>query len=329
MIDINKKIEQLDWNKEPQGLYEPIAYTLASGGKRLRPTLALIAAECIANGGLLNGDAMEKTVPAALALEVFHNFTLLHDDVMDRAEVRRGRPTVHVKWNDNTAILSGDQMLIEAYKLLSDVPADKLPQVLKWFNEMATGICEGQQYDVDFEHMSQVTIEDYMKMIELKTSVLLAYAMRIGGYIAGADATQQEALYQFGLHIGLAFQIQDDILDVYGDPKTFGKAIGGDICANKKTFLLLMAMETADAEAKAELLQWLMTTDRNEEKIKAVTAIYNRLNVRDAAETVMEEHTAQALALLDKLPQNDATEQLGVLAEKVATRKSYIINHQS
>ena len=322
MIDINKAIEGLDWNKEPQGLYEPIAYTLASGGKRLRPTLALIAAEAIMNGGLLNGDAIENTLPAALALEVFHNFTLLHDDVMDKAEVRRGRPTVHVKWNENTAILSGDQMLIEAYKLLSDVPADKLPQVLKWFNEMATGICEGQQYDVDFEHMSQVTIADYMKMIELKTSVLLANAMRIGGYIAGADETQQKALYQFGLHIGLAFQIQDDILDVYGDPKTFGKAIGGDICSNKKTYLLLTAMETADAESKAELLQWLMATDRTEEKIAAVTAIYNRLNVREAAEATMEEHTSLALAQLDKLPQNEATEKLRVLAEKLATRKS-------
>ena len=322
MIDINKAIESLDWSKEPKGLYEPIAYTLASGGKRLRPTLALIAAEAIMNGGLLNGDAIENTLPAALALEVFHNFTLLHDDVMDHAEVRRGRETVHVKWNENTAILSGDQMLIEAYKLLSDVPADKLPQVLKWFNEMATGICEGQQYDMDFEHMSQVTIADYMKMIELKTSVLLANAMRIGGYIAGADETQQKALYQFGLHIGLAFQIQDDILDVYGDPKTFGKAIGGDICSNKKTFLLLSAMETADAESKAELLQWLMATDRNEEKIAAVTAIYNRLNVREAAEATMEEHTSLALAQLDKLPQNEATEKLRVLAEKLATRKS-------
>ena len=241
MIDINKAIESLDWNKEPRGLYEPIAYTLSAGGKRLRPTLALIAAEAIVNGGLISGDAIEQTLPAALALEVFHNFTLLHDDVMDRAEVRRGRPTVHVKWNDNTAILSGDQMLIEAYKLLSDVPADKLPQVLKWFNEMATGICEGQQYDVDFEHMSQVSIEDYMQMIEKKTSVLLAYAMKIGGYIAGATPVQQEALYQYGLHIGLAFQIQDDILDVYGDPKTFGKAIGGDICCNKKTLLLITA----------------------------------------------------------------------------------------
>ena len=322
MIDINKAIESLDWNKEPRGLYEPIAYTLSAGGKRLRPTLALIAAEAIVNGGLISGDAIEQTLPAALALEVFHNFTLLHDDVMDRAEVRRGRPTVHVKWNDNTAILSGDQMLIEAYKLLSDVPADKLPQVLKWFNEMATGICEGQQYDVDFEHMSQVGIEDYMQMIEKKTSVLLAYAMKIGGYIAGATPVQQEALYQYGLHIGLAFQIQDDILDVYGDPKTFGKAIGGDICCNKKTLLLITALNTADPEDKAELLQWLMTTDRNEEKIVAVTALYNRLGVREACEAVMEQHTATALAQLDKLPQNDATERLRQLAEQLATRKS-------
>lgn len=322
MIDINKAIESLNWQREPRGLYEPIEYTLASGGKRLRPTLALIAAEAIVNGGLLNGDAIEQTLPAALALEVFHNFTLLHDDVMDRAEVRRGRPTVHVKWNDNTAILSGDQMLIEAYKLLSDVPADKLPKVLKWFNEMATGICEGQQLDVEFEHMSQVSIDDYMKMIELKTSVLLANAMRIGGYIAGANEMQQEALYQYGLHIGLAFQIQDDILDVYGDPKTFGKAIGGDICCNKKTILLLTAMETADAESKAEMLQWMMATDRNEEKIAAITAIYNRLGVREACETVMEQHTALAVAQLDQLPQNEATDKLRALAEQLVTRKS-------
>lgn len=320
MIDINKAIEGLDWDRAPRGLYEPIEYTLASGGKRLRPTLALIAAETIMNGGLLNGDAIEHVLPAALALEVFHNFTLLHDDVMDKAEVRRGRPTVHVKWNDNTAILSGDQMLIEAYKLLSDVPADKLPQVLKWFNEMATGICEGQQYDVDFEHMSQVSIDDYMMMIEKKTSVLLAYAMKIGGYIAGATPEQQEALYQYGLHIGLAFQIQDDTLDVYGDPKTFGKAIGGDILCNKKTFLLLTALENADAESKAELLQWLMATDCDKEKIAAVTALYNRLGVREAGETVMEEHTAEALAQLDKLPQNKATEQLRELAEQLITR---------
>ena len=241
---------------------------------------------------------------------------------MDRATVRRGRETVHVKWNDNTAILSGDQMLIEAYKLLSDVPADKLPKVLKWFNEMATGICEGQQLDVDFEHASQVSIDDYMHMIELKTSVLLANAMRIGGYIAGANENQQEALYQYGLHIGLAFQIQDDILDVYGDPKTFGKAIGGDICCGKKTILLLSALESADAETKAELLQWLMTTDQDEAKIAAVTEIYNRLGIREKCEAVMEEHTSLALVQLDRLPQNDATDRLRVLAEQLATRKS-------
>ena len=322
MIDINKALEGLDWKKEPRGLYEPIEYTLAAGGKRVRPTLALIAAETIVNGGLISGTAIDDVIPAALALEVFHNFTLLHDDVMDKAEVRRGRPTVHVKWNENTAILSGDQMLIEAYKLLSNVPADKLPQVLKWFNEMATGICEGQQMDVDFEHTSQVTIDDYMKMIELKTSVLLANAMRIGGYIAGATPAQQEALYQYGLHIGLAFQIQDDILDVYGDPKTFGKAIGGDICSNKKTFLLITALETADAESKAELLEWLMATDRDEEKIAAITALYTRLGVREAGEVTMEEHTAQALMQLDKLPQNNATQQLRELAEQLVTRKS-------
>ena len=322
MVDIIKEIENLDWSKEPKGLYEPIAYTLASGGKRLRPTLALIAAEAIVNEGLLNGDAIAHTVPAALALEIFHNFTLLHDDVMDRASVRRGRPTVHVKWNDNTAILSGDQMLIEAYKQLAQVPADKLPQVLKWFNEMATAICEGQQYDVDFEHQSQVRIEDYMMMIEKKTSVLIANALRTGGYIAGANPAQQEALYQYGLHIGLAFQIQDDILDVYGDPKTFGKAIGGDICCNKKTILLLTALEQADAETKAELEQWLEVSDRDAEKIAAVTALYNRIGVRERAEKLMEQHTALALAQLDKLPQNAACEKLRTLAATLAARKS-------
>ena len=315
MIDINKTIASLDWSKEPRGLYEPIEYTLASGGKRLRPTLALTASAIF-------GGKEEEVLPAALALEVFHNFTLVHDDVMDRAEVRRGRPTVHVKWDNNTAILSGDQMLIEAYRLIAQVPADKVQRTLSMFNEMATGVCEGQQYDVDFERMSHVSIEDYMMMIEKKTSVLLAEALRIGGYIAGANEEELEALYQYGIHIGLAFQIQDDLLDVYGDPKSFGKAIGGDICCNKKTFLLLSAMLDADAQSKAELLQWLLITDRNEEKIAGVRAIYDRLCVRTAAETVIEQHTAEALAQLDKLPQNDATDQLRVLAEKLVTRKS-------
>ena len=187
-MDINNEILQLNWKREPYGLYEPIEYTLAAGGKRVRPQLAMIANQMF-------GGKEEEVLPAALALEVFHNFTLLHDDVMDKAEVRRGRATVHVKWDENTAILSGDQMLIEAYKLLAGVPAEKLPTVLQLFNKMATEICEGQQYDVDFEQQEQVAIAEYLKMIRLKTAVLLATALKIGAYVAGASTEQQEMLY--------------------------------------------------------------------------------------------------------------------------------------
>ena len=313
MIDIEKAIAALDWKREPYGLYEPIEYTLASGGKRLRPRLVLLAAEMF-------GGKEEKVLPAALAIEVFHNFTLLHDDVMDKADIRRGRPTVHVRWNDNTAILSGDQMVIEAYTLLSRVPADRLSETLRLFNKMATEICEGQQYDMEFEGREQVSIEEYMQMIRLKTSVLLATALQIGAYIAGANAAQQKALYEYGINIGLAFQIQDDILDVYGDPRTFGKAIGGDICCNKKTYMLLTALQRADDETRAELEQWLQTQDKSDEKIQAVTDIYTRTGAREVCETVMQLHTQEALSQLNALPQNDATEQLRKLAEKLVMR---------
>ncbi len=313
MIDIEKAIAALDWKREPYGLYEPIEYTLASGGKRLRPRLVLLAAEMF-------GGKEEKVLPAALAIEVFHNFTLLHDDVMDKADIRRGRPTVHVRWNDNTAILSGDQMVIEAYTLLSRVPADRLSETLRLFNKMATEICEGQQYDMEFEGREQVSIEEYMQMIRLKTSVLLATALQIGAYIAGANTAQQKALYEYGINIGLAFQIQDDILDVYGDPRTFGKAIGGDICCNKKTYMLLTALQRADDETRAELEQWLQTQDKSDEKIQAVTDIYTRTGAREVCETVMQLHTHEALSQLNALPQNDATEQLRKLAEKLVMR---------
>ena len=313
-MDINNEIAKLDWKREPYGLYEPIEYTLAAGGKRVRPQLAMIASRMF-------GGKDEEVLPAALALEVFHNFTLLHDDVMDKADVRRGRPTVHIKWNENTAILSGDQMLIEAYKLLSGVPADKLPKVLQFFNQMATEICEGQQYDVDFESQEHVTIEDYLKMIRLKTSVLLANALQIGAYIAGADTQAQEALYQFGIHIGLAFQIQDDILDVWGDPKTFGKAVGGDISCNKKTFVYLEAMRRLDDEVM-NLEEWYsQVLEDNTEKIVAVKAIFEQLGVREACEAVVAKYTQSALEILDTLPQNTATEQLRQLANKLNTRK--------
>lgn len=313
-MDINKEILNLDWDREPYGLYEPIEYTLAAGGKRVRPQLAMIASQMF-------GGKDEEVLPAALALEVFHNFTLLHDDVMDKADVRRGRPTVHVKWNENTAILSGDQMLIEAYKLLAGVPADKLPRVLQLFNKMATEICEGQQYDVDFESQEHVTIDEYLKMIRLKTSVLLANALQTGAYIAGADEQAQEALYQFGINIGLAFQIQDDILDVWSDPKTFGKAVGGDISCNKKTFVYLEAKKRGGEEAK-RLEEWYsQVLEDNTEKIATVKEIFEQLDVRAACEKVVEDYTQKALALLDQLPQNTATEQLRQLANKLNTRK--------
>lgn len=314
-MDINHEIAKLNWEREPKGLYAPIAYTMAAGGKRVRPQLAMIAC------GIFGGNEQE-VAPAAMALEVFHNFTLLHDDVMDKAEVRRGRPTVHIQWNENTAILSGDQMMIEAYKLLAEVPADKLHKVLRLFNKMATEICEGQQYDVDFESQEHVTIEEYLKMIRLKTSVLLATALQIGSYLAGANEAQQEALYQFGINVGLAFQIQDDILDVWGDPKTFGKAVGGDISCNKKTYVYLTAQQLADAELAEELHRWYGSVlDDNTEKIAAVKGIFEQLNVRAACEAVVEDYTQKALLILDTLPQNAATELLRQLANKLNTRK--------
>ena len=317
-MDINKEILKLDWDREPQGLYQPIAYTMVAGGKRVRPQLAMIASK-------LFGGKEEEVLPAALALEVFHNFTLVHDDLMDRAKVRRARPTVHVQWNENTAILAGDQMMIEAYKLITEVPEDKLPKVLRLFNKMATQICEGQQYDVDFENKEDVSIEDYLKMIRLKTSVLLATALQIGAYIAGAEQQQQEALYQFGINVGLAFQIQDDILDVWGEPDTFGKAVGGDISCNKKTFVYLEAMrilgENHEEEKRALQSWYSQVMDDNTQKIAAVKGLFEQFNVRSACETVVENYTQKALQILNGLPQNAAIEQLSQLANKLNTRK--------
>ena len=314
-MDINQEVLQLDWHREPYGLYEPIEYTLAAGGKRIRPQLAMIASQ-------LFGGKDEEVLPAALALEVFHNFTLLHDDVMDHADVRRGRPTVHVKWNANTAILSGDQMLIEAYKLLAGVPKEKLSQCLEMFNKMATEICEGQQYDVDFEEKEMVSETEYLMMIGKKTAVLLATALQMGAYIAGASQDEQETLALFGTSIGLAFQIQDDILDVWGDPATFGKAIGGDISCNKKTYVTIIAEKIADEESRKELQHWYsQTLSDNTEKIARVKAIYERLGVRELCERSVRVRTQAAHISLDSLPQNAATQQLRQLADKLHSRE--------
>lgn len=313
MIDINSCISSLRWDRQPEGLYAPIAYTLASGGKRIRPTLALIAAS-------LYGKE-EKAVPAALALEIFHNFTLLHDDVMDQAPIRRGRKTVHVKWDDNTAILSGDQMLIEAYKQLEGIDADHLPHVLHLFSKMATEICEGQQYDVDFEKEEIVPIAEYIEMIRLKTSVLLGAALEIGAYLADAPEADRQALEVFGTNLGLAFQIQDDILDVYGDEATFGKAIGGDILQNKKSLALLMALHHASEDQLFRLKGWLHRTEfLPEEKIKAVTDIYNEIGVKALCEAEMNRYTALAMDALKSMSV-DATPLLQ-LAQKLNQRNS-------
>lgn len=316
MKDINKEIEKLNWNREPKGLYEPIGYTLEAGGKRLRPTLALL-------GAAVFGGKDEDVLPAALALEVFHNYTLLHDDVMDRSDVRRGRTTVWRKWDENTAILSGDQMMIESYGLLAGVPAEKLQKVLRLFVKMGTEICEGQQYDVDFESRNDVTIAEYMEMIRLKTSVLLATALQIGAYIAGANDEEQQALYTFGEQIGLAFQLQDDILDVYGDAATFGKPIGGDICCNKKTYMLLTALANAEGETLELLDAWIRRTEFDRaEKIAAVTDIYTRLGVRADAEQMMRRCTDRALKALSLVPQNEYTDLLRQLADKLLNRNN-------
>lgn len=321
MVDIRPYIARLDWHREPQGLYAPIDYALAEGGKRLRPTLALLACQ-------LCGVEAGKAVQAALALEIFHNFTLLHDDVMDHASVRRGRPSVNKQFGDNTAILSGDEMLIEAYKQLQHYEPTLLAQLLLVFNKMASEVCEGQQYDMDFETMAdeQVSKDDYMNMIRLKTSVLLAAALQMGAIVAGASKQQQEDLYTFGIHLGLAFQIQDDVLDVYGDERTFGKAIGGDICEGKKTYLFLAARDNATQEDKVILRQMMAlpsaTAQERKHKIEQVTLLYNRLRAREEAMKLINDHTTQALNILSHFPQQEARQTLEQLAQQLLTRQS-------
>ena len=265
------------FTKEPKGLYEPVDYILNIGGKRLRPLMLLMTAK-------LFTEDLEKALAPAYAIEVFHNFTLMHDDIMDAAPLRRGKTTVHHKWNLNTGILSGDVMLIQAYEYLCQVEAAILPEVIRIFNEVAIGVCEGQQYDVDFETMETVSIPQYIKMIELKTSVLVAGAMRIGALVGGANKEDAYHLGEFGRNIGIAFQLQDDILDTFGDPEKFGKKVGGDIAQNKKTYLVLKSLEVATPEI-AERLNYLLSTYPEDEsgKIKEVTAIFDYLEIRKHA----------------------------------------------
>lgn len=275
---VNSFISKLEFEREPRELYAPIRYTLAQSGKRVRPVLLLMAYN-------IYKENIEDALYPATAIETYHNYTLIHDDVMDRASIRRGKPTVCAKWGDTAAILSGDTMLVLAYEFLSHVPAEKLPRVLSLFTETAKEIGDGQQYDLDFENRDDVAEEEYMEMIRLKTSVLLASALKMGGILADAPESDLQNLYSYGERMGLAFQLQDDLLDVYADEALFGKKIGGDICCNKKTFLLIKAMNLASPEQLSKMKEWMEKSDFDaQEKIAFFTCIYNELGVREACE---------------------------------------------
>ena len=279
---VNEALEQLPYDRKPASLYEPIKYVLSLGGKRVRPVLMLM-------GYNLFKDDPERIMTQAIGLETYHNFTLLHDDLMDHADMRRGHETVHKKWDANQAILSGDTMLLQAFERIEACEVDKVKDVFATFMQTTYEIGEGQQLDVEFETRNDVTEDEYIEMIRLKTSVLLACALKIGAILAGASKEDQDNLYKFGEQIGLAFQLQDDLLDVYGDPKVFGKNIGGDITSNKKTYMLINAVNRANASQREELMRWIdaKTFDRNE-KGADVTRLYDEIGIRSLCEQKME-----------------------------------------
>ena len=293
---VNDYLAQLPYEREPQSLYEPIKYVLSMGGKRVRPVLMMLAYN-------MYKDDPESILPSACALETYHNYTLLHDDLMDNAALRRGHETVHMKWDANTAILSGDSMLVLAYERIAQCPKEKLAGVLSLFTETALEIGEGQQYDMEFENRTDVTEAEYIEMIRLKTSVLLACAVKMGAMLAGASDEDADNLYKFGEQIGLAFQLQDDFLDVYGDSAVFGKAIGGDITSNKKTFMLINAINHANAEQRAELTRWITAEQFDaKEKVSAVTRLYNEIGIDRMAKDKIEyyfEQSTKYLALVN------------------------------
>jgi len=290
---IEKKVAEIYLPDQPSLLYKPVEYILEDGGKRIRPTLTMLAAN-------LYSDTIDQAIGSALAVEVFHNFTLLHDDIMDKALVRRSRATVHRKWNENVAILSGDAMVILAYHLLCEgTKAEHLSEMLKVFNLAAIEVCEGQQYDMDFETRGEVPIGEYIDMIRLKTAVLMAAALEMGAIAGGAEMRQRKAIYEFGINLGLAFQIQDDLLDTYGNPETFGKQIGGDIAVGKKTFLFITALSKADKLQTAELKRMDGTV---EERFRRTRDIYDQLGVKEEAEKAIAEYFRKALSVLEGCP---------------------------
>jgi geranylgeranyl diphosphate synthase type II len=292
---INEYLDNLPYERKPAGLYDPIKYVLSIGGKRIRPTLMLLAYN-------LYKEDPERILSSAVALETYHNYTLLHDDLMDNASVRRGQPTVHKKWDANTAILSGDSMLVLAYERMAKCPVEKLKPVLDLFTETALEIGEGQQYDMDFETRNDVREEEYIEMIRLKTSVLLACATKMGAILADAPQEDADNLYKFGEQMGLAFQLQDDYLDVYGDPEVFGKAIGGDILCNKKTYMLIKAFNLANDEQRKRLQQWVNAENPDpRQKIEAVTQIYNEIGISQLAEQKIKHYFNESRKYLEAI----------------------------
>ena len=302
--------------KEPATLYEPIEYILGLGGKRMRPVLTLMAAE------VFDAD-YKKALPAAMAVEVFHNFSLVHDDIMDDAPLRRGKVTVHEKWNINTGILSGDAMLILAYQYFEQYEPTIFRDLAKLFSKTALEVCEGQQWDVDFEERNDVTIDQYLKMIEYKTAVLVAAAMKMGAIVAKTPEKEADLIYDFGLNLGLAFQLQDDYLDAFGDPKTFGKQVGGDIIVNKKTYLYLKALEFSSEEKASELQQLFgLQLEDNSEKIETVKAIFNESGASKATQRAIEMYTFKAFETLEKMDINAEKKNiLKIFGENLMGRK--------
>ena len=318
---VNHYIDHLPYNRKPESLYEPIRYVLSLGGKRIRPVLMLMSYN-------LFRDQPEDILAPACALETYHNYTLLHDDLMDNADLRRGHPTVHRRWDANTAILSGDSMLVLAYQRMAQCPPDKLPEVLALFTETALQIGEGQQYDMDFEQRTDVSEEEYIEMIRLKTSVLLACATKMGAILADASPEDAENLYKFGEQMGLAFQLQDDYLDVYGDPSVFGKAIGGDITSNKKTFMLINALNRANENQRQELLRWITPSASPlptppQEKIEAVTNLYNIIGVDQLAQERIAYYFDRSRQYLDAVSvPSERKQQLLCYANELMHRQS-------
>ncbi|NHE57125.1 polyprenyl synthetase family protein [Cyclobacterium plantarum] len=315
---LEKHILQLNFEGEPTELYEPISYLMQLGGKRIRPLLALLSYGLFKEG-------YQKILTPASSVEVFHNFTLMHDDIMDNAPIRRGRPTVHEKWDDNTAILSGDVMLVKAYEMLLEVEPDKLRNCLKLFSKTAAEVCEGQQLDMNFESLSLVAEQEYLNMIRLKTAVLLGFSLQLGATLAGASESDAIHLYDFGVNIGIGFQLKDDLLDVYADKEKFGKQVGGDILANKKTYLLIKAMELAKGEDKKELEHWLTAKEFDPaEKIIGVKAIYDRLEIREKTMSLMADFFEKGFNQLAtiKVQRPEGLKILWSLTHKLATREN-------